>query len=71
MCEHGDFVKVPKAKLLRNDYYSKRDYVLIDRCMVDEIIEMNKAGIVTTGCCCGHGETEPTVVVYGNGVMVG
>lgn len=70
MCKHGDFVKVPKALLLRDDYYSERDYVLIDRCMVDQIIELNRAGIKTTGCCCGHGKTEPTIVMY-SGVVVG
>lgn len=31
-----------------------RANVAIDVCLVEEIFELWKKGIVTTGCCCGH-----------------
>jgi hypothetical protein len=63
MSEYGDCVEVPKALLLRDDYYSTRDYVLIDRCMAPLVIELNKRGIETINCCCGHGKTPPSMIL--------
>jgi len=28
--------------------------ICLDRCIADEVIQLWKIGISTTGCCCGH-----------------
>lgn len=33
----------------------RREWVSVDPCLSDEIKELWRLGIVTTGCCCGHG----------------
>ena len=63
MCKHGDTVEVKKNLLLRDDYYSTRDFVLVDRCIAPLVVEMNKRGIKTTGACCGHGNGASVVFV--------
>ena len=32
--------------------------VAIDKCLLPEIVALWEQGIKTTGCCCGHGNTE-------------
>jgi hypothetical protein len=31
----------------------------VDACIADWVIELNRLGVYTTGCCCGHGR-EPS-----------
>ncbi|MBC1378065.1 hypothetical protein HB829_14120 [Listeria innocua] len=38
-------------------YYTEKRGCLVDPCMVNEIEFLWEKGIVTTGCCCGHGKT--------------
>lgn len=35
----------------------------VDACIADYVQAMNDRGIITLGCCCGHGDYEPSVVV--------
>ena len=37
--------------------------VSVDKCLLPEIIKLWEMGIKTTGCCCGHGRTEPFINV--------
>jgi hypothetical protein len=37
--------------------------VAVDFCIADEVQQMNNRGIITTGCCCGHGKRPPEVLV--------
>lgn len=30
------------------------EVITVDRCLVDEVLELWDLGITTTGCCCGH-----------------
>lgn len=32
----------------------------VDACIADEIVRLNKMGVYTTGCCCGHGKGPAT-----------
>lgn len=36
----------------------KKKYVNIDKCLLPEILQLWEQGIKTTGCCCGHGNTN-------------
>ncbi len=35
----------------------------VDSCLRDEVIALNRAGIRTVGCCCGHGRYPKTIVI--------
>jgi len=38
-------------------------YVCIDKCLIQEIIQLWEMGIKTTGCCCGHGKNSAYIGV--------
>ena len=54
MCRHGDQVKV---------VINGREW-MIDRCLVPMVKALNKAGIKTASCCCGHGEHDGYILTY-------
>lgn len=35
----------------------------LDRCVAQEVMQLWKDGITTTGCCCGHNAMEPYIGV--------
>ena len=39
----------------------------IDTCMKDFIFRLNQKGIITLGCCCGHGIYPMTIVTKDDG----
>lgn len=59
MCKHGTYKTV--------DIINKQNkkQVVVDACIADEIQELNNNGIITLGCCCGHGEAGK-IVEYEN-----
>ncbi|WP_121605408.1 hypothetical protein [Virgibacillus sp. Bac332] len=59
MCKHGT-----EKYVTVND---KKKAVPIDACIANEIEYLNKQGIITLGCCCGHGKSGQ-VVTIDNGV---
>ena len=44
------------------EFNPKNDGRRIDPCMKKEIAKLNKRGIVTLACCCGHGKYTKTIV---------
>lgn len=51
MCLHGIYRWVD---VINPDQNRKR--VKVDACIADEIQWLNDQGIITLGCCCGHGK---------------
>ena len=44
----------------------------MDACIADEIMELNQKGVITLGCCCGHGKAgQPYVIENGFGIWKG
>ena len=43
--------------------YAEATTVSIDKCLLPEILNLWEMGIKTTGCCCGHGKSEPFISV--------
>ncbi|WP_041225790.1 MULTISPECIES: hypothetical protein [unclassified Dehalobacter] len=39
--------------------------VMVDACIADEIQELNDKGVLTLGCCCGHGKAGQ-IQIYQN-----
>ncbi|GIQ63688.1 hypothetical protein PACILC2_22560 [Paenibacillus cisolokensis] len=58
MCKHGDTVPVFTIH--------NRKTVPVDRCIADEIAELNRRGVETLGCCCSHFNAGK-IVEYSNG----
>ena len=48
---------------LKPFWKSAHEMIGIDKCLVDEIRYLWSLGIITAGCCCGHGRIEPTICV--------
>lgn len=44
---------------------SVRDTTCLDRCVAEEVQSLWALGVVTTGCCCGHGITTGYIGVEG------
>lgn len=56
MCKHGTQVWVDIINKNQN-----KTSVLIDSCIAEEIEMLNKRGVITLGCCCGHGKANKYV----------
>lgn len=54
MCEHEELTFV--KELGPHGRY-------IDKCMVELIRDINKTGLQTMACCCGHGKYRKTIIV--------
>lgn len=55
MCYQGTYASVYVINSQPNKYPK------VDACIADEIRELNEAGIVTLGSCCGHGQAGEVV----------
>jgi hypothetical protein len=42
----------------------KRDFISVDRCLLDELCLLWSLEIVTNGCCCGHNQREGYIGVW-------
>ncbi|MCM3452750.1 hypothetical protein M3685_02155 [Heyndrickxia oleronia] len=51
MCLYGIY----KYVTIINPNQNKKQ-VVVDACIADEVQELNNKGIITLGCCCGHGQ---------------
>jgi hypothetical protein len=60
MCKHGTYIDV--------EVINKQNgrVVKIDACIADEIQTLNNLGVVTLGCCCGHGNAGK-IIEWANG----
>jgi hypothetical protein len=50
MCKHGTHKNVTVVNPNQN-----KKTILVDACIADEIQCLNDQGVITLGCCCGHG----------------
>jgi hypothetical protein len=55
MCLYGTY----KFVNVINEQNNKR--VKVDACIADEVQELNNLGVITLGCCCGHGRAGQIV----------
>jgi hypothetical protein len=60
MCLYGNYKLVNVV-----NYNQCNKIVKIDACIADEIQMLNDKGVVTLGCCCGHGKAGQ-IEVYKN-----
>ena len=58
--QSGISVNIPPTVILRKNTPDRevRENVGIDSCLAYELNELWKLGIATTGCCCGHNQSD-------------
>ena len=63
MCKHGTDKQI--HVIHRNNPNIKDGWheINVDACIANEIQELNNLGIITLGCCCGHGKFKPQCLV--------
>lgn len=71
MCIQGDEVLlyVPIPAHLAHDGQFRWDWKAVDRCIAPIVVALNKAGIYTAGCCCGHGQENGTIFLHDGRVL--
>ena len=42
--------------------WSSKTHISVDRCLAGEILMLWGKGIITTGCCCGHGDASTSYI---------
>lgn len=72
MCKHGDTVdlEVPIIDELSHTGKTRIAFKPVDRCIASIIKALNTSGIVTTGCCCGHG-AQMGYIILSSGQCLG
>lgn len=64
MCDWGTNVIIRLAYPM---HISGRTEVAVDACLAPLIQALNDHGVHTTGCCCGHGRSEGSVLFEQDG----
>jgi hypothetical protein len=66
MCNRGDEVilRVPISEDLSCSGYFHFAYKGIDCCIAPIVQALNDAGIYTSGCCCGHGKGDGSILLH-------
>ena len=64
MCKWGTYKDV---KLAYPKECSGRTVVPVDSCIAKVIQKLNDEKIYTKGCCCGHGKSDPDIVIDSSG----
>jgi hypothetical protein len=59
VCAHGN----TKMVKLNKPRPSGRKEVPVDECISEKIQKLNDLGVITYGCCCGHGEGKASCLV--------
>lgn len=68
VCKHSPVGEYKCYVELKTTPQSVRPSIFVDTCLQDEIYKLNrKHGIMTIGCCCGHGVTPPYIQVAPEG----
>ena len=66
MCKRGNTVKMELP--IVGDF--RQGIADIDKCLAPIIKALNDGGVLTTGCCCGHGEIMGYILLA-NGKYLG
>lgn len=63
MCSWGNDKIVRVIRRNNPDVSDGWHLVAVDACLAELVQAMNNAGIITLGCCCGHGKFPPSIIV--------
>lgn len=63
MCKWGN---LKPCRVIRRNNPSVADgqhWILVDACIANYVQRINDQGIITVGCCCGHGKSQGSVLI--------
>lgn len=63
MCEWGTSLPIYVIRRNNDSIPDGWHLIYVDACIAPVVQTMNNLGILTVGCCCGHGKTNATVLV--------
>lgn len=66
MCKHGE-TKLCYVPIEAEDSHTGKfrwDWKAVDSCIADLVDTLNKYGILTRSCCCGHGKSKGTIILH-------
>ena len=63
MCDHGTMTVVTTPDWFWEERHHPEKGIAIDSCIADDLAAAWEAGVRTLGCCCGHGDETPSVVL--------
>lgn len=72
MCKWGDDVNllVPIPANCSHTGEFRWDVKPVDRCLAPYIQTLNIAGLLTAGCCCGHGKSDGYISFHDGTVFI-
>lgn len=72
MCQHGDTVRCRVTVPAELSYTGKQRvaYKDIDNCIAPFVKALNRIGMLTANCCCGHGQHRPSILLADGRVIV-
>jgi hypothetical protein len=72
MCKHGNEVilNVPIPANLSHTGRFRWDDKAVDSCIAPIVDALNKAGIYTSNCCCGHGQEDGSIFLHDGRVLI-
>lgn len=62
-CKNIQIGSYDNQATVRAPEWSNHHWISIDTCIVDEIKDLWRIGVNTTGCCCGHNKVQPYITV--------
>jgi len=66
MCEYGN-TKMCRVLTVADDSHTGKmrwDWKPVDSCIAEVVDMLNKYGILTRSCCCGHGVAKSSVILH-------
>lgn len=54
-----------KEKLANLKWIEHHGGIPVDVCIGPEVEQLIKQGVITKGCCCGHGKSDPECLISG------
>ena len=72
MCEYGNVVilRVPIPEYLSYNKEFRWEYKDVDSCIAPIVDALNKAGIYTSGGCCGHGKEDGSILLHDGRILI-
>ena len=63
MCKHDTLIVIGVIRRTNDDIPDGWHPKHVDSCIADKVQLMNIQGIVTSSCCCGHGERTGEILI--------
>lgn len=74
MCQKKRVINIDhipyKHKLANPRWIERFGGIPVDECISDEVENLINSGVITLGCCCGHGRYNPSCLVQEDSIDI-